>query len=614
MKKIALLTDGWKRLVTQDWVSGIVQRLKESDEKILLFQYNSFGSWSTDENHNYGEFNIYKLPKLETFDGVIVDATSIRKPRALEQVNRLLSLCPVPTVSIAVRIPGCTYIANDNAGAICGLIRHLYEEHGCRRFIYAGGPYDSEENLVRVQAYKDQLMEYGMNPDEHPVYLDDYSLSSGIRIFERLSEENQPLPDAFVCCNDNVAAGLIQCANKKGYRIPQDFLVTGFDYLDKAQLFQPSITSVEHQRVAIGYRCADLLIQKFRGKELPKEVYVPCQLHFQESCGCTLEKEINFREHLKQSILDKDQERDYSELLMEFEDRVGQLFTFREVLVEAARFYMHLPCHGIAFAIDQKLFELVGEEEFLDEGYDLSRMTVFQTFKKEATLTESSFSDFEKRLMDGASASAYLFSPMHFGRKMIGFVVLTDGGFLYDNPYFYNIQDVLTTRIVSLYRWLHIQKINEQLKQMYHHDQLTGVFNRFAFAERICSRFQQYSMDDNRYALIFSDVDHFKEINDTKGHVQGDQVLRTIAACLTRNCPGEGSVYRFGGDEFVAFFNCNDESRIGNFITQVKQDLKPDEIEISMGYIIIEAKDGRGYEQCILEADHEMYRVKNEGR
>ena len=54
MKKVVLISDGWKRLITYAWVVGIMEAINESDEEIGLFQCNCFGNWSFDEKHNQG--------------------------------------------------------------------------------------------------------------------------------------------------------------------------------------------------------------------------------------------------------------------------------------------------------------------------------------------------------------------------------------------------------------------------------------------------------------------------------------------------------------------------------------------------------------------------------
>ena len=91
--------------------------------------------------------------------------------------------------------------------------------------------------------------------------------------------------------------------------------------------------------------------------------------------------------------------------------------------------------------------------------------------------------------------------------------------------------------------------INEELKNIYNRDALTGLYNRVAYTEMVMPRFKNLTENGTSCSMIFFDVDGFKQINDTKGHKYGDEVLKEIADTLEREKPVEGFVYRFGGDE-----------------------------------------------------------------
>ena len=88
MKKIALIMDGWKRWFTFAWPAGILQRIRQTGEEVSLYIFNSSGGWSCDEEYNTGEYNIYRLPNLREFDGIILDLNNIGYPKVREDVIR----------------------------------------------------------------------------------------------------------------------------------------------------------------------------------------------------------------------------------------------------------------------------------------------------------------------------------------------------------------------------------------------------------------------------------------------------------------------------------------------------------------------------------------------
>ena len=102
MKKVVLISDGWKRLITYAWVVGIMEAINESDEEIGLFQYNCYGNWSYDEKHNQGEYNIYSLPDLTEYDGIILDCNNIVDEIQKEKLIERIRTANVPVVTMII--------------------------------------------------------------------------------------------------------------------------------------------------------------------------------------------------------------------------------------------------------------------------------------------------------------------------------------------------------------------------------------------------------------------------------------------------------------------------------------------------------------------------------
>lgn len=92
-----------------------------------------------------------------------------------------------------------------------------------------------------------------------------------------------------------------------------------------------------------------------------------------------------------------------------------------------------------------------------------------------------------------------------------------------------------------------------QLERLARFDSLTGIANRTSFLERLEQAYEgaQSRRTEHRFALLYIDLDGFKEINDNLGHLAGDQVLKDVADTLSANCRKGDTVGRYGGDEFV---------------------------------------------------------------
>jgi diguanylate cyclase (GGDEF)-like protein/PAS domain S-box-containing protein len=91
----------------------------------------------------------------------------------------------------------------------------------------------------------------------------------------------------------------------------------------------------------------------------------------------------------------------------------------------------------------------------------------------------------------------------------------------------------------------------ERIHHLAHHDPLTNLLNRAAFMERLAELMTSQRSRERGGALLFIDLDHFKRVNDSLGHVAGDVLLRTLAQRLVAQLRASDVVARFGGDEFV---------------------------------------------------------------
>ncbi len=161
-----------------------------------------------------------------------------------------------------------------------------------------------------------------------------------------------------------------------------------------------------------------------------------------------------------------------------------------------------------------------------------------------------------------------------------------------------------------------------QIQRQANFDALTGLPNRSLFADRLAHSLRSARRENWLVALLFIDLDHFKSINDTLGHVVGDNLLQQVAKRL-RSCVRESdTVARFGGDEFVVLLDDIKKASIAAKTAkkiiaalQVPFDLDGREgyIGASIG-ITLFPTDGQDGDTLLRNADMAMYRAKSAGR
>lgn len=157
------------------------------------------------------------------------------------------------------------------------------------------------------------------------------------------------------------------------------------------------------------------------------------------------------------------------------------------------------------------------------------------------------------------------------------------------------------------------------------HDSLTGLPNRVLCYDRLNQSIYQAQRDQHRLAVMFLDVDGFKDINDTYGHDAGDQILVDIAHRLKRCLRKTDTLARLGGDEFIVILpwikSISDAAIVAKKILkdftipyQVMVAGKPQVMLTASIGISIFSKDGDTTQELIKRADAAMYEIKTSGK
>jgi diguanylate cyclase (GGDEF)-like protein len=163
-------------------------------------------------------------------------------------------------------------------------------------------------------------------------------------------------------------------------------------------------------------------------------------------------------------------------------------------------------------------------------------------------------------------------------------------------------------------------RAESRLRQLAHHDSLTGLVNRLRFGELLDEELAVVRAE-TPVAVLYVDLDQFKEINDTLGHSFGDEVLTEMSKRLVRAAAG-GIVARVGGDEFAVLLKGpHTDAMLAEFAGHVLSDLGlPCEIDgrvvhvgASIG-IVLAPRDGNERDQLLKKADIALYAAKSDGR
>jgi diguanylate cyclase (GGDEF)-like protein len=633
MKKIALIMDGWKRYFTSAWPAGILQRIRETDEEVNLYIFNSSGDWSWDSNYNVGEYNIYKLPNLKDFDGIIVDVNNIRYPDVVDELAEAVRKTGKPAISIANEIPGFYYVGIDNYKAITGMAEHLYDVHGCRKYWFIMGPRENYENSVRAKALRDFMKRHDLECKQDDFYFESYEYICGYKGFMRMLgklKEDESLPDAIMCANDNIAVGVLEAAAESGYKVPDDFRVTGFDNFDKASFYSPKITTVSHIREDVGYKCADILIRMWKGEKIDRFNFTDTEYICWDSCGCKSDAQVDYVGHTRGQILYDIETTEFEEQVLELDYKLLTCKSVREISACIPECIPAFNCDAIYLVLDEHMNDfkkhrgyysqkLIDDEKFHTKGYPKDMYVEFAYDRKNGNIKEDYNVDNIFPLFDvPEKGTDFLFMPLHFRNRTVGYFAIRNAIYLMEKQYLFRVLNVLTSAMENLYEKEKLEYMNRILMESSIHDAMTGMYNRLAFPKLVADYYREKKAIKESILIMFIDMDRLKYINDTFGHEYGDMAIKTISAVILRNCDESAIAIRNGGDEFVVIQDSLTIEAYNNLVKRMRFELIADsqrqhfpfEVSFSIGAVWTDMYSDHSVDYYISRADKIMYEEK----
>ena len=203
---------------------------------------------------------------------------------------RLAKRVPVVVVAGDTAQRGVDVVSADNWSGAYALVEHLVTGHGRRRLFHVDGPATAPDATARRLAMQAVIR-------AHPgtvltgSYNGRFTVHNGQEAAERLLEctrgAGEPLPEAIVCANDQMAIGMVRTLTAYGIKVPEDVAIVGFDDIFPSSLTDPPLTTVHQPMRKIGERACDRLLERIADPSLrPRVELLPSELVLRSSCGC----------------------------------------------------------------------------------------------------------------------------------------------------------------------------------------------------------------------------------------------------------------------------------------------------------------------------------------
>ena len=596
--------------------------------QLVLFS-GTFGIEEFDETSQVTN-DLFALAENMNFVAFFIHAQSVKNPTFIDNLIAMGKRKQIPVFVYdgeATGIPkteGVINIDPDYKQGFADGVRHLIEHHHCRNIFMLAGMRNNQYSDDRIAIYRREMENHGIPYCEEQIGYGNFWEYPAREAVIQFLESDLPTPEAICCANDTMAITTVNVLIQRGYRVPEDILVTGFDGIEDGKYNYPSISSCEPDMKSV----ADFVFRVLEGEETADSFLIPLLFTAKDSCGCGLDNIVDSKMEIPR-LFDSMRVNTWLHHMlttMQFglidscvlEDLINPM---RGVL-DLFKSYGHLFCfrQDIEIHEDHKdsfdQMKVFMNQDFLPEGeYD-------------AFAVEDILPDLNGILKNTNADDMMIFRLLHSGNKKYGYYI-TKVGYYSSNELrnFDQFLESLAFVIDCILRNMRLKLANQELSVMYERmseiyirDTMTGLYNRHGYYQSLEEYVKREDLKDGYLHIISIDMDGMKLINDNYGHLEGDHAIKSVAHAINQCFAQPCISARFGGDEFVVslFAETEAEPTVEKISCKMNNYLKNSpmladkeyEVGVSVGQAVVKISEIVDIKTIEKKADDSMYQEK----
>lgn len=273
------------------WLSLAAKASESKKSSFFVFPGGKLDKVSGSE---YLRNKIYSLANKKNLDGLISWSSSIGGAVSISELDDFhKKFEDIPLVTIGHKIGEHPLVDFDAYKGMRELVEHFIRSHGARKIAFIRGPENHNSAEDRFRAFKDAMKERNLlNADNERLISNSYSWSDGEKAAMELYETRGLVPgrdfDALIAASDMMAYSVVEYFQKKGFRIPKDFIVGGFNNSVEGRIVSPELSTVNMPQSELGleaYKMMDSILNAKNGTFI-KDKSLPAYPILRESCGC----------------------------------------------------------------------------------------------------------------------------------------------------------------------------------------------------------------------------------------------------------------------------------------------------------------------------------------
>lgn len=561
-KVIAFIFANFYKDEEQRVMNQVVEECSRHSCKVIFF--STLTDFYFNDINDAGEQKIFSAVSVERFDAIVLMSESFKMDEEQLGMVERAHEAGVPVITVDKSFSGCINLAMAYGNCFREIVEHMILFHGYRRVYYMSGMPDNSFSQERERAYLDVMQGVGVPREQCRIYYGYFWEEPCRRAMEQMFRDIEgglEFPEAIICANDSMAMEVGTFLKERGYRIPEDIAVSGFDGLELERYYRPRLTTGAFnfkQLIGTIFQIVDEgCPETMQQQSIP--VYNEMQLG--HSCGCgagetesvstemvilkrQLHQLLKYQGDLNQLVVNIGMVKQLEEALQMVPGNMGPLCY--------SDFWF---CANDGF-LDREIIDF-GTQQEEEPGEDYTGvMKVLRYHNLEESRVEYGraeiscwedmrFGEVVPGLYDQLENHDFLLiTTVHLQGKSIGYTAIT----LDINSFWFVGYSAF---LASFRHLMELQRSQKQLMKMYMEDLLTGLYNRNGFYFKVNQLLEKAG--DQELSIISLDMDGLKQINDTYGHAEGDEALHSLGGIIQNSLKQEFAA-RIGGDEFLIAF------------------------------------------------------------
>lgn len=260
-------------------------QLLAQDNGCKLLILNTFVDFFNNNEQDEGAASVFRMMNADVIDAVVMMADGFYNPAVMREIIDWAQAAHIPVVLAKGEAEGCFSVQPDYFEAYCRLMEHVIRTHDARDVLFIAGKPGEPESEKRIACFKTVLERNGIPFRQDMLRHGDYWNGPAREVVNQLIATGKKLPRAIFCANDSMAFGVCTELALKGYNVPRDVIVTGFDGVPAIDSFSPRLTTCWEDVGALAALSLRAALEGIAGAAPAAYTYAH-EPRYSESCGC----------------------------------------------------------------------------------------------------------------------------------------------------------------------------------------------------------------------------------------------------------------------------------------------------------------------------------------